>query len=82
MTGTVIGGILVLLVDILIDGRQMMELEEAIQCWLECDGCGRRTGGFGIDESYLAEESKKEGWRVTRAENVLCPDCKRVKCQK
>lgn len=54
-----------------------MELVDAVECTITCDGCGKETGGHGIDDYTLADEAKREGWRVTRVDSVLCPQCKR-----
>ena len=56
-----------------------MKLLDAVECIIECSKCDNKTGGFGISDQDLADDAKSQGWSVTRAENVICPKCKRKK---
>lgn len=55
-----------------------MELDDAVILRITCDNCGRNQHGYGADSDYFVEEARQDGWRVTRSDNVLCPECKRV----
>jgi hypothetical protein len=46
---------------------------------LSCSKCNTKFGGYGTDEFSVAEEADKEGWRVTRTQNVICPSCSKTK---
>jgi len=59
--------------------KKILDIVEAIEMKITCNNCKNieySVGGCFIDD--FAEELSKEGWRVTRAYNVLCPKCKRM----
>lgn len=54
-----------------------MKLHDFVFHCIECNGCGEQQVALYHNVDKLVKQLTKEGWRVTRSNNVLCPKCKR-----